>query len=78
MSARNHFSGCVVTINSEGPLLRVTVDCGFTLASLITRPAYEDLALAVGETVTAVVKAMSVHVIPRHGPRPTLSAPSDP
>lgn len=65
MSARNHLNGRVVAMNPEGPLFRVTVDCGFPLAALITRPACEDLALAVGEAVTAVVKATSVHLIPR-------------
>jgi molybdate transport system ATP-binding protein len=67
VSARNHVSGRVVNLQSEGALFRVMVDCGFPLAALITRPACEDLALAVGETVTAVVKATSVHLIPRDG-----------
>lgn len=74
-SARNHFSGRVTAINLEGPLLRVVVDCGFPLAALITRPAGADLALAVGDTVTAVVKAMSVHLI-QHGAIPaSIPAP---
>lgn len=77
MSARNHFTGGVTAITPEGPLLRVALDCGFPLAALITRPAYEELGLAVGETVTAVVKAMSVHLIPRDGSRSTLTAHAD-
>ena len=44
-SARNHLSGRIVAIDSEGPLERVTVDCGFPLVSLITRDAREELAL---------------------------------
>jgi molybdate transport system ATP-binding protein len=83
MSARNHLDGRIVAIHPEGPLLRVTVDCGFPLAALITRRACEDLALAVGETVTAIVKATSVHLIARDGSRPVdaggevLSVPSN-
>jgi len=76
MSARNHFSGRITAIQTEGQLLRVTLDCGFPLAALITRSACEDLALAVGETVTAVVKAMAVHVIPRDGTAPSTT-PAD-
>lgn len=67
MSARNHLGGRIVALTPEGLLFRVTVDCGFMLAALITRPAREDLALTVGAPVTAVVKATSVHVIPRNG-----------
>jgi len=70
MSARNHFSGRIIAIHAEGPLWRVTLDCGFPLAALITRPACADLALVLGETVTAVVKAISVHLIPHDGSRP--------
>ncbi len=64
-SARNHFPVRVASLTPEGPLVRVTVEGPFPLAALITRPACEDLALAAGDTVTAVVKATSVHVIPR-------------
>ena len=45
--------------------MRVTVDCGFLLSALITRPACEELWLAEGSAVTAVVKATAVHLIPR-------------
>jgi len=73
-SARNHLSGGIVTLQSEGALFRVTIDCGFPLAALITRHACEDLALVVGETVTAVVKATSIHLIPRDGLPPATDA----
>lgn len=74
MSARNHLGGRIIALHPEGPLLRVTVDCGFPLAALITRPACEDLALAVGVTVTAVVKATAVHLLPRDGSAPSVGA----
>ncbi|MFN8544429.1 MAG: ABC transporter ATP-binding protein [Candidatus Binatia bacterium] len=70
-SARNHLAGRVVALAPEGPLVRVTVECGFQLSALVTRPARDDLGLAVGEAITAVVKATAIHVIPRDAaPRP--------
>ncbi len=64
-SARNHLAGRIVSIESEGPLERVTVDCGFPLAALITRQAREELALQPGSDVMAAVKATAIHVVPR-------------
>jgi molybdate transport system ATP-binding protein len=64
-SARNHLDGRVVSIESEGPLERVTVDCGFPLVALITRSAREDLALTEGTPVVAAVKATAIHLVPR-------------
>ena len=52
-------------MESEGPLERVTLDCGFPLAALITRHAREELGLDVGSPVTAAVKATAIHVVPR-------------
>jgi molybdopterin-binding protein len=46
----------------------VTVDCGFPLSALITKPALQELALGVGSTVTAAFKATAVHLIPRESP----------
>jgi molybdate transport system ATP-binding protein len=66
-SARNHLDGCVVSIESEGPLERVMVDCGFPLVALITRSAREDLALAEGSPIVAAIKATAVHLVPRSG-----------
>ncbi|HVG07118.1 MAG TPA: ABC transporter ATP-binding protein [Thermoanaerobaculia bacterium] len=64
-SARNHLPGHVTALQPEGPLVRVVVDCGFSLASLVTCLSCEELELAVGTPVTCVVKATSVHLIPR-------------
>jgi molybdate transport system ATP-binding protein len=64
-SARNHFASIVQMLTPEGPLVRVTLDCGFRLAALVTRPASEELGLAPGKRVIAAVKATSIHVIPR-------------
>lgn len=64
-SARNHLSARILNMESDGPLERVTLDCGFPLAALITRQAREEMALAEGETVVAVVKATAVHLVPK-------------
>ncbi len=64
-SARNRFAARVVALSNEGPLLRVRLDSGFPLDALVTRPAAAELKLAPGGTVTAVVKAQAIHVVPR-------------
>ena len=64
-SARNRWTGRVTAIQAEGGVVRVTLDCGFSLSALITRPAYDELRLRHDSTVTAVVKATAVHLIPR-------------
>jgi len=64
-SARNHLPGRVVRIESDGPLERVTVDCGFELAALITRHAREEMSLHAGGAVVAAIKATAVHLVPR-------------
>jgi molybdate transport system ATP-binding protein len=64
-STRNHLGARVVSIVSEGPIERVTLDCGFPLDALITRRSREELHLARGAPVTAAIKATSVHLVPR-------------
>ena len=64
-STRNHLAAHVVSIASEGPIERVTLDCGFALDALITRRSREELSLVPGAQVTAAIKATSVHLVPR-------------
>lgn len=64
-SARNRLHGVVRSLLREGSLVRVEVDCGFSLTALITRPACEELALQEGSPVLACIKATAIHVIPR-------------
>jgi len=64
-STRNHLAARVVSILSEGPIDRVTLDCGFALDALITRRAREELNLHPGDRVTAAIKATSIHLVPR-------------
>lgn len=64
-STRNHLAARVVSILPEGPIDRVTLDCGFPLDALITRRAREELTLRAGDHVTAAIKATSIHLVPR-------------
>jgi molybdate transport system ATP-binding protein len=68
VSARNQLPGRVTSMQPEGGVVRVAVDCGFLLSALITRPACAELNLTEGSVVTAVVKATAVHLIPREMP----------
>ncbi len=65
VSARNRLPGHVLGVAPEGPLLRVSLDCGFPLAALVTRQSREELGLEVGEPVVAFVKSPALHLIAR-------------
>jgi molybdate transport system ATP-binding protein len=75
VSARNQWTGRVVALQSEGSVVRVTVDCGFVLTALITRPSLDELQVAPGSTVTALVKATAVHLVQR-GPAQEPTTPT--
>jgi molybdate transport system ATP-binding protein len=64
-SAQNRLAGTVTARREEGPLVRVTVDCGVSLVALVTRSSADRLALRTGERVAVVVKAPGVRVVPR-------------
>lgn len=64
-SAQNRLRGKVAVRRDEGPLVRITVDCGLMLVALVTRASAERLRLAPGQPVSAAVKAPSVRVVPR-------------
>jgi molybdate transport system ATP-binding protein len=66
VSARNHLSGRIVSMASEGPIDRVTFDCGFAIDALITRRSREELQLEPGAEVTVAIKATAIHLVPRH------------
>jgi molybdate transport system ATP-binding protein len=63
-SARNRLAGRVRTVQVEGPLARVEMDCGFPLVAAITAQSAADMGLRTGEAVCAVVKATAIHLIP--------------
>jgi molybdate transport system ATP-binding protein len=64
-SARNRLEARVRSIVPEGPMVRIGLDCGFSLTALVTRPACEELALRPRESVIALLKAPAIHLIPR-------------
>lgn len=64
-SARNHLRGTVTRLVDEGPLVRVTLDCGFRLVALVTRSGARELGLESGREVVALVKAPAVRLVPR-------------
>jgi molybdate transport system ATP-binding protein len=64
-SAQNRLAGTIESRRDEGPLVRITVDCGVRLVALVTRASAERLELATGRRVTAVVKAPAVRLVPR-------------
>jgi molybdate transport system ATP-binding protein len=64
-SVRNRLSARIMSLRPEGALVRVELDAGFPLLALITRPACAELALHEGETVTALIKAPAIHLVPR-------------
>ena len=60
---RNRLHGVVRAILVEGPLARVELDCGFSLVALVTAQSAADLNLLAGESIAAIVKTTSVHLI---------------
>jgi molybdate transport system ATP-binding protein len=61
-SARNCLPARVTSVAAHGPLARVDLDCGFSLAALITSQSAAEMRLAPGEIVYAIVKAAAVHL----------------
>ena len=64
-SAQNRLAGAVVARRDEGPLVRVSLDCGVRLVALVTRASADRLGLAAGVRIAALVKAPSVRVVAR-------------
>ncbi len=64
-SARTHLPATVIGLTVDGPLVRVRLDCGFALTALVTRPARDELRLAPGVRLVALVKAPAVHLVAR-------------
>jgi molybdate transport system ATP-binding protein len=64
-SAQNRLAGTIAARRDEGPLVRLTVDCGVRLVALVTRASADRLGFAPGARVWAVLKAPSVRLVPR-------------
>lgn len=73
-SARNHLVGKVRDVSSLGALVRVGIDCGFSLSTIVTRSALDDLHLAPGAAVVAAIKAGAVHLVPRRDGAASVTA----
>jgi len=62
-SARNRFPGIVTKITKDKVMAQVEIQSGpFRIVALISREAVDDLTLAPGVMVDAVVKSTNVHV----------------
>ncbi len=64
-SARNHLPGRISSVTPEGPIVRVSLDCGMPLTALVTRQSSEEMKLQEGTSIMAVIKATSIHLLPR-------------
>ena len=62
-SSRNVFKCRVTRINTIGSLVRIEVDCGFTLLGVVTTDAARELNISLGKEMYASFKATSTHVI---------------
>ena len=64
LSARNQFSGTVVAVTKGQTTAHVRIDIGggVIVTSSITNEAVDDLALKVGDTAVAVIKAPDVMI----------------
>jgi molybdopterin-binding protein len=68
-SARNRFTGVVVSVECDGVMALVELEAGpYLVTAAITRDSVDELGLAAGVSATAVVKATSV-MIERDGVR---------
>lgn len=62
-SARNRFVGLVTSVNADGVMAEVQMQCGpFTVVSLMSRESADQLGLEPGKVAVAVVKATTVIV----------------
>jgi molybdate transport system ATP-binding protein len=64
-SARNHLVGRIRSLNREGPIVRVNLDCGFPLKALITHQSCQNMRLQEQSEVVASIKATAIHLIAR-------------
>jgi tungstate transport system ATP-binding protein len=64
-SARNTFGSRITAMVPNGPLVRVSLDCGFPLFALITRLSADEMQLRVGLNLYASFKATAIHILPR-------------
>ncbi len=61
----DHLTGRIVSVDADGPLVRVHLDCGFPLVALIRRLTFLALSLAPGQIVCAEFDPNGAHLIAR-------------
>jgi molybdate transport system ATP-binding protein len=59
----NRLAARVQAIAHEGPMVRISLSCGFPLTALVTSQVFLDLGAAEGDPVTASVKAAAIQVV---------------
>ncbi len=62
-SARNAFSGKIIKIESLGSNVRILVDVGVQMYSIITRQSFQELGINLGSSIVINFKVNSVKVI---------------
>jgi tungstate transport system ATP-binding protein len=60
---RSVFKGRITHIYSMGPFLKLGLDCGFPMVSLVTQELFVDLNLAEGKEICISFKPAAVHLI---------------
>jgi molybdate transport system ATP-binding protein/molybdate/tungstate transport system ATP-binding protein len=61
-SARNSFKGKITDIKNNGMVIKVTIDIGIPIVSVMTRRGWDELHMNEGEEVYLAFKASAVHV----------------
>jgi len=64
-SARNRLVGRIQSLDREGPMMRVSLDCGFPLKALVTKQACQEMRLQEGDEIVALLKAGAIHLVSR-------------
>ena len=63
LSARNQLAGKIVAVHKDQTTAHVRIDIGGAIVTAsITNESVDDLALAVGDAVTAIIKSSDVIV----------------
>jgi molybdate transport system ATP-binding protein len=61
----NRLDGLVLSMTPEGPLVRVSLDCGFPLIALVNRLTCAELGLHEGGRIAALIQVSAVHLMSR-------------
>lgn len=64
-SARNTFKGSINKMTPLGPVIRIAIDCGFSLLCLVTKRSVEEMDLTIGREIYASFKATVVRTVRR-------------